>query len=514
VVRRALAIAVLLLAALPATAGAHAQLEGTSPTRGAILKTQPKQVVFSYSETVEAPPGAVRVYDAAAKQVDDGHVSHPGGEGSKLGVGLKAGLPDGTYTATYRVISADGHPVAGGLVFSVGKPGAGPSKTIDQLIGSSKISTATKATQRIANALQYLATALAAGLVAFELLCWRDGLRAPRARRLLLGAVLLGRAATVAGILAEGKLAGGTDFIVHHTRFGHVWTARGGVWLVFGAAVLASAPAAWLAVPAALLVVAPALEGHSTTISPTGLLVPLDVLHVLAMSVWLGGLVALLFVVTGDRRAILARFSRVALASVVTLAVTGTVAAIAFLTKLDQLWNTGYGREVLAKVALLTVLVGLGALNRRRLAAGRTIRDVVRTEVVLILAVLGISGVLVDGVPPVSAASGPFSASKRLGPLDLELTIDPARAGPNELHLYLFNARSGAPFTATKELTITARLAKKAIGPLPLTLRRSGPGHFTADSAQLLPAGKWTLSVADRVSDFDEYTTTVEVPIR
>jgi copper transport protein len=71
-----------------------------------------------------------------------------------------------------------------------------------------------------------------------------------------------------------------------------------------------------------------------------------------------------------------------------------------------------------------------------------------------------------------------------------------------------------APFTRTKQLTVTARLPKKQIGPLPLTLRRAGPGHYTAEALQLLPAGKWALNVSDRVSDFDQYTTTLEVPIR
>jgi copper transport protein len=513
VVRRALTCAITLLLLAPAVASAHAQLEGTSPARGAVLKAQPKQVGFSFSEAVDAPNGAVRVFDANAKRVDDDDVSHPGGASSKLAVGLQPRLPDGTYTATYRVISADGHPVSGGLVFSIGKAGAGPAKSIDELIGTDRVSTLTKATQRAANGLQYLATALAVGFVAFVLLCWRGGLQAPRARRLLVGAAVLGVVASVVGILAEGDVAGGTSFVLD-TRFGHVWGARTIVWLVFGALALGGAPLAALAAPAALLAIAPALEGHSTTISPTALLIPLDALHVLAMSVWLGGLAALLFVVTGDRTPVLLRFSRMALAAVVTLAVTGTIAAIYLLTALSQLWETGYGRELLAKIALLVVLIGLGALNRRRLKAGRTIRDVVRAEVVLIVAVLGVSGVLVDGVPPVSAASGPFSASKRLGPLDLELTLDPARAGPNELHLYLFDAKTGAPFTRTKELRVTARLADKQIGPLPLTLRRSGDGHFTADTVQLSPGGDWTLNVADRVSDFDEYTTTLEVSIR
>jgi len=325
------------------------------------------------------------------------------------------------------------------------------------------------------------------------------------------------------------------------TRFGEVWGARTVVWLALGAAAAAGARPRLLAVPAAALVVAPALEGHSATISPTALLIGLDVLHVLAMTVWLGGLVALIAVVPYATRAlpeserstllagVLGRFSPLALTAVLTLATTGTVAAISLLTKLSQLWDTGYGRELLAKIALLGALAALGAVNRSRVlprlrelgatgqapgTTGRLLRKTLRAEVLLATAVLGVSAVLVDGIPPVSAASGPFSASERIGPLDLEVTIDPARAGANEMHVYLFVAKTGAPFTGTKWLTASAALPAKKIGPLPITLRRSGDGHFTADTLQLLPAGDWTLQIADRVSDFDEYTTTLEVNIK
>ncbi len=504
-VRRALACALVALAAVPAAASAHATLETTSPARGAVLQAAPRQVVFSYSEAVEGKFGAVRVFDASAERVDDNRVEHPGGDAAKLSVGLKPGLPDGTYTATYRVISADGHPVSGGLVFSVGKAGAGPAKTIDELIGEDRGSALVTAATRVSAGLQYAATALAAGLIAFLLLCWRlaraeDGATAAlaaRARMTVLVAVALGLFASVVGIVAAGAGAGGTTFWdaldagvvrdVLETRFGRVWGVRALVWVALGALVLVawrggtSSSRRTVTVIAGLLgaalVVAPALEGHSTTISPTTLLIPLDALHVLAMSVWLGGLAALLVVVPAATRALdapersrllatlLGRFSPLALACVATLAVTGTIAAISLLTAISQLWDTGYGRELLAKIVLLVALIGLGAVNRQRTlprlraiaadggapgAAGRTLRTTLRAEIALVLAVLGVSGVLVDGVPPVSAAGGPFSASKRLGPLDLEVTIDPARAGANELHLYLFRARGGAPFTGTK----------------------------------------------------------------
>src|SRR5436190_5162401 len=93
------AIFVALLLA-PAGASAHAILESTTPQRGATLRTEPAAVTLRFSEPVEGNFGAVRVFDASARRVDDGHTVHPGGIASQLGVGLKPGLPRGTYVAT------------------------------------------------------------------------------------------------------------------------------------------------------------------------------------------------------------------------------------------------------------------------------------------------------------------------------------------------------------------------------------------------------------------------------
>ena len=92
--------------------------------------------------------------------------------------------------------------------------------------------------------------------------------------------------------------------------------------------------------------------------------------------------------------------------------------------------------------------------------------------------------------------------------------IDPARTGPNQVHLYLLRAKDGAPFTGTKELTVKATLPSRGIGPLALTMHRAGPGHYVADAVTLSPGGDWKLAVTDRVSDFDEYTTTVKAAVR
>ena len=94
------------------------------------------------------------------------------------------------------------------------------------------------------------------------------------------------------------------------------------------------------------------------------------------------------------------------------------------------------------------------------------------------------------------------------------MTVEPARVGLNTVHLYLIDAKTGTQFTQSKELTATARLPAKGIGPLPLHASIAGPGHYILSSAELTPGGTWELELTDRVSEFQEYSKTVEVPIR
>lgn len=94
------------------------------------------------------------------------------------------------------------------------------------------------------------------------------------------------------------------------------------------------------------------------------------------------------------------------------------------------------------------------------------------------------------------------------------MTVDPARTGLNTIHLYLINATSGTQFTGSRELTVTAELPSKRIGPLALKANLAGPGHYVLSSAVLTPGGDWELQITDRVSEFNEYSRTVKVPIR
>ncbi len=568
--------ALLLALAAPADALAHAQLEGTVPERGAVVKREPPAVVFRFDEPVEGNFGAVRVYDAKGDRVDEGDAFHPNGEGPRLGVHLKPGLPDGSYTATYRVISADGHIVSSGFVFSIGKPGRAPSETVAELTAGSGVGPVTETVFGIARGLQYAATALAVGGLAFLLLAWLPALAAlggvgeewsgaarafgSRLRATLIIAAALGALSAAAGVVLEGAEAAGISGfsalkwkIVHETletKFGTIWGIAVLAWLAFGvlAAVGLRGRAerrpnplllVLLAAPLVFVVLEPALSGHGGTQPPVALNFPVNVIHVAAMAIWLGGLATLLFVLpqaTGelepaDRGRLLAanlsRFSRVALISVAAILLTGLIQAYVYVRHLDALIETGYGRAVLIKFVLLMVLIGIGAYNRRRSVprlnriaaggespgrAGLLLRRALRAEVALLVVVLGVTAALASYAPPVTAQSGPFSTESQFGPIQLEISVEPARVGANEVHLYLFDAKSGAPFAKLKQLEATASLPEKSIS-LPLEPQLAGPGHYTIPGAFLNSAGEWRIQITARVSAFDEYTKTIEVPI-
>jgi copper transport protein len=264
-------------------------------------------------------------------------------------------------------------------------------------------------------------------------------------------------------------------------------------------------------------------------------------MHLSAMSAWLGGLAMLLLAVPAatakldpPRRsrlllALLSRFSPLALGGVVALATTGVVQAYVHVENVDGLFHSGYGRDILVKTGLLIVLIALGYSQRTRVmpalarlagagepagATGFRLRRVLRLEMLAVLAVIGVSAALADYTPPAIQESGPVNVSRRIGPAELEMTIEPALAGANEIHIYLLDAVNGSPYTDEKALTLRAALPSRGIGPEQIALEPAGPGHYVANGAVLAPAGDWRLTLGMRISEFDQFNQRITVPVR
>jgi copper transport protein len=594
VVATAVAAAVALASA--SSALAHATLQDTEPARGTTVGVQPRSVVFHFSERVELNFSSIHVFDAVGRVVDDGHAVHPDGNSSDVAIGLGSNVPQGTYTATYRVISADGHPVSGGFLFSIGKAGPAPSKTVAQLAGGSSVGPGTTISFAVARAIQYGAIALAIGAFAFLLLPWLGGLRAvagagpewraasrafpDHARVPFAIAVVAGVTSSIMGIVLQGQTAVGASLLdalgtsvvwgVLETHYGLIWGLRLLVWLGLGCVLAlayrreklpvlqpATLSAAGLALPRgfgdrrllslvlvllALLGISPALAGHANAQDPTAILLPSTVAHVIALSIWIGGLVMLLLVLPWSTRllplpdrsrllaGVLSRFSAIAGACVAVVLLTGIVQSLVYVRSVDHLLHTEYGRIVLVKIVVFFGLLALGGYNRQfsvprlnRLAAegaspgraGVLLRRALRGEVLLVVVVLGLTGALAGFAPATATetASGPFAKTAMIGPAQVQLTVDPARVGRNLMHLYLLEPTTGAQWARAKEVRVKLVQPDNQID-LDATARKGGPGHYVVDNAVFSAGGTWEVRIAVRVSEFDEYTQTIEVPIR
>jgi copper transport protein len=308
-----------------------------------------------------------------------------------------------------------------------------------------------------------------------------------------------------------------------------------------GTALPGPGPWTWaLAVPVLALALLPGLGGHAGVQDPVAVLLGANALHVLAAGAWIGGLAVLVAALPAATRrleppertrvlsAALGRFSGLALIAVALLLAGGVAQSLLQLGAVNDLWDTAFGRAVAIKAVLVILLLGLGALNRRRTlprletaaregtppgGAGVQLRRTLRAEVALGAAALAVTGALAGYPPAVAVSAGPFSGSANVGPARAELTVEPARAGANEIHVYLFNRSDGRQYDAPKELRFEASLPERGIEPIRLEATKAGPGHYVVGAAALAPRGDWRLELVARISDFDELRTTYEVPI-
>ncbi|MEW2075074.1 copper resistance CopC/CopD family protein [Streptomyces sp. NPDC012403] len=380
----------LLAGAAPASA--HAALTGSDPGQGAVVDTAPAQVSLTFSEQIAVSDDAVRVLGPKGERVDKGDPANP--SGTTYTVRLLGGLPDGTYTVAYQVVSADSHPVAGAFTFSIGAPSetsvsVSAQASDDGLIGR---------LYGIGRYVSYAGFIVMAGGAAFVLACWGRGSGVRAVQRLVVSGWLTLTAATLALLLLRGSYttSGAVGDVFDLSLLGDVLQTKTGAALVSRLLLLAAA-ALFIAVlfgaydkredeekrdltfglaiggtvVAAGLAASWAMSEHASQGLQPGIAMPVDVLHLLAVAAWLGGLTTLLVALyrapadTPVDRDAVQRFSRLAFGSVVALVVTGVYQSWRQLGSWSALTDTRYGQLLLAKIGLVVVMVAVASLSRR-----------------------------------------------------------------------------------------------------------------------------------------------------
>jgi copper transport protein len=512
----------LLVGSGPKDVWAHSGVVLADPTPGAALPSGPREISLAFSERPEPSLSYIRVLDASGANFRAGSSVV---DGLTLRAPLKK-LDRGTYTVGWHVVSAvDGHATSGSYRFGVGVKPAGSAASTTTTIPSSSLFEGVARFAFLVGLVALLGASIA-GVAGFG-----------GPGRSVFGLAAGGFGASIAGLglLAEAqrRTASSSYATLFETSIGHALIWRAVALLTAGVALAAAwrAPrlrrAALLAAAlATLAVIAVHVHAGHAAAGPWSsvLTVSAQVAHFAAAGVWFGGLAALLLGIRGvpsaAKAAAVRRFAVVAAGALAVVVATGTLRAIDELSSVGQLFSSGYGRAVLAKIALVAIVAGIAARSRRNVTAAAAELDPLRRssklELALAVAALAVAALLGTLAPPAPAepTAAPSASSPRyfvsvervpgrppkytmqVGSIGyLRIEPDPERPGPSMVRVTCYTAFGDV--SRVSELVLTA-----AAGDGPArqqSVRRLGSGRFAGRID--LAAGPNTIGVVALTED-------------
>ncbi|MBO4209231.1 copper resistance CopC/CopD family protein [Micromonospora echinofusca] len=534
----ALMVAFALLVVPASPAAAHAVLVSSSPVANAVVPAAPAEVVLTFSEPVRKVPGRIRVIAPDGSRVDRGE---PSFEGSVVTIEVDPSGPRGTYLVSYRVISADSHPLPGAYTYSVGAPSAPPTDSGGD--GGDRVNTVVDRAVKVVKYLSYTGLLLLVGPVLVLSLLWPRRLSRTGAIRLAwtgyavlvvatIGAIVLQAPYTAGGGLLDVTGSGIRDVLgssygaAHLVRLGLLAAGAFLLWPVLAGTGGRSDRMILAVLGAALLFTWP-VAGHPAVSPAPAVSVVVDAVHLGGMAVWIGGLAMLggfLLRLADDRElgAIMPIWSRWAAFAVGALVLAGTVGALIEVGSVEALLDTTYGRLLLAKLGLFVVAM-VGAVVARQMLhrqepARRPARRAVWVELAVAAVVLGVSATLVQTTPARTAVTDVagieatyYSASMTSSLYNLQMEMDPAERGNNTIHVYAYTP-DNKPLPVL-EWSATAALPAEGIEPLEIPLLPLTDNHATGE-INLPTAGEWQFRFTLRISDIDQATVTTTVPVK
>ena len=537
--RRALALSALVwLGTGIGSASAHADLDSSDPAPSSVLAEGPTEIFLDFSEPVTTSLDSIELFDQDGQPVaiDAAKVS-----ASDATVVVADGLPelnDGLYVVAWRVVSADGHVAEGAYTFEVGAGGAtiDAGGLVSTVLSQREAQSGLGLGIAVSRFLAYLALALVAGGVT---LMAAERRVAPRVWSVTVWSLGILTVATLGHFALQGPYSHGADWAdafdstlwssVLDTRLGAALIVR--FALVAGLAVVLMgvvptvdrsrrlASTWWRSVTALLgaaTVITFAAAGHPSASHLAGLSVAVDAVHLTVVSLWIGGLLAVL--IGGiDEPGRLARFSRVATWSAPIALATGVWQVHHLAGGLAALGESAWGRSILVKVALAIGAVTLGAVARTLIGrptgdepTRRALRRIMTVEVVIALAVFATTANLVAEPPRATTRVAVFETTIAQGSLIAGVTVTPGVVGSNEIHVVI--TPSGGTLQRMSSLTMRMIQPDPSLPPLTIPVAEAGPNHYVGNVA-LLSEGTWTLEILAQPDPSTSVRLTTQVPV-
>ena len=534
-----IAIAGLIAAAatvvLPMAASAHALAQSSDPASGATLGSSPQAITITFGEQPDASLSSITVVDSTGSSWTSGPTAAVVGRPDELRVPLRH-LPNGVYTVTWRTVSAvDGHIAAGSFAFGVGESPAS--------VATSPSVAQSPPPSALAVAMRWLFLAgviTALGGAATALFIVRAV--PPPLRILLLASGIAALVGSIGIVEGQREISGISWSSVLSSSLGRALFERA----VPAFAILLTAvaikvwgkarqPLVWLLGAAAFgSVISEVFTSHALAEAPAALNSLMQYLHLSAVGLWIGALVALLLALrrehSDDKARRVRRFSALAGWMVLLVAATGVGRAVFAVASWTALVSTAYGVLILVKLGLLLMLAGLGAVNRyvnvpKAARHLRGLRRVGSAEVFIGVAAVAVAALLVNLAPPVAqaqASSPPASvvtSGSDLGTtLKARLQASPGKAGVNDFTLTLTDYDSGQPVAADKVVVGFRVPARPGIAPSTLELTAHGGGVYTGRGTNLSIDGTYDITVlverGASSTEVDVRLTTISTPPR
>ena len=531
---------------------AHALPVSTIPEANATLQIAPTRVEIYFNQAVDPTFSKISILDTNGNRVDAGDVTLDPVDNTHLYVTMRP-VGDGVYTVAWTALSAtDGHLTTGSFPFAVGIENTAALANAPKVTGSANITPE----EVISKGLLYVVISALMGEILFSFLVWEPSLRQTgisslqvsgyqtNSHRLALGAILLLIVVDIARIPIQAGLASGQGIlqpldprvasILLSTRFGTLAIARLGLALALAGLIL---PAQnrwnrWAGFGLCLLLALTfSLEGHAAEGNSPLLPIFADWMHVLAVSVWVGGLYHFLAglwttraLPAEDRTRLTAHliphFSSMALVSVSILAMSGLYAAILRVGSLTALVQTTYGQALIVKGLLVLPMISLGAVNllytspRMRRAANEPggnpllvtrFRKLVIGEASLGTIILLWTG-LFTSLPPAQMGSTTtgFTQIYVVADLQVALNIEPAHVGVNTFTATITS--NGQPVTDAQEVSLEFNSVSGRVPPSSAQMVGIGNGTYTLQGSYLGIPDQWEIQVVTvRTDKFDAY---------
>ena len=538
----ALIAAVPFLGALSNAAWSHAVLLGSTPAAEARLESSPKEIIFNFNENVG--PIFIKILDRTGSEV--GALGEWTVDGNDVITPVNAELPNGTYIATYRVISADTHPVGGSVVFAVGEA----VSSMDDVAAVGGETSAWVVPVALNRFVQYGALLLAAGAALFIV-----GMNVP--------------ARIEESVFRMGKLSAGVAAATYILAlgFGGAEMVMGGVGAFFSPDAWSQGlgstlgPSALIGIPGLLILMyafnkGPAnkqtgvlvagsavsvasflVTGHAATAPPVWMMAPVVAVHLFCAAFWIAALYPLAKTTQvaeiSEAGAVMTQFSTRAVWTVAALFLSGAVITWIQVESVSNMLSTDYGLRLTAKIAIFLALLGLAAMNKMVLtpaleksdtAAPEKLRRSIKIEYAAMVLIIGAAVSLTLVTPPRAtmdmgdggmggmAMGGGFQAEIVKGKYTASMSVDPAGTGSNMV-MVEFKDDAGNP---VEMLDVTIQWSLPSAGLEGIEGRGEvvmpGMYHFMFD--QLIIPGTWTAQIDAFVDDFDKQIFRTEVPIK